>query len=67
MKASQQRKVVQRIAANGIVEVDEGGDFLRGAEDIPEREVLVDEAAALERQEAAVVFDFGGNLAALFR
>ena len=51
MKAGEEREVVHGIAANGVVEVDEGGDLSFAAEDVPEGEVFVDKAAGVELEE----------------
>jgi hypothetical protein len=40
MKAGEEREVVHGIAADGVVEVDEGGDLSFAAEDVPEGEVF---------------------------
>jgi hypothetical protein len=44
VETAEERDVVERIAADGVVEIDERGDTIGGAEDILEREILVNEA-----------------------
>ena len=58
METAEERDVVERIAADGVVEIDERGDAVGSAEDIPEREILVDEAGGGQREERGVRFDF---------
>ena len=61
MKAGKQREIIHRIAADHIVEVNERGDLIAGAEDVPEREVFVDEAALRKIEQCPVILDLGSD------
>lgn len=65
METAEERDVVERIAADGVVEIDERSDAIGGAEDIPEREILVDEAGGGQREERGVRVDFAPEVVGL--
>lgn len=63
MKTSQQRKVIHRITSNTVIKVNEAMDLALGPEDVPEREILVNEAARSQIEQGVVIFDLAEDFA----
>ena len=51
MEAGQQRKIVHRIACDGVIKIDEGRDLGFAAQDVPEGQILVNQAAAVQLEQ----------------
>ena len=62
MEAAQQGEIIHRVAGDGVVEINVGRNVLRGAQDVPEREVLVHEAALLKLKQRLVALDLSAQL-----
>ena len=65
MKTRQKRKVIHRIAADAIVEIDERRNLVPAAENVPQREVLVNQAACLKLEQGTMSLDFRRDAIAL--
>ena len=51
MEAGKQREIVHRIACDGVIEIDEGRDLRFAAQDVPEGQILVNQAAAVQLEQ----------------
>jgi hypothetical protein len=62
MEAGEQGEIIHRITADAVIEIDEGADLMLSAEDVPEGEVLVNEATRSEVEKGSMSLNLDGDL-----